>query len=209
METEIETQQKVQDCHQIVGYEYNKVFEFSDDKIKYDNKNFNEFYNYEEAFEDEQQIDKDNRNMFADQSVQKLSPEEIEQMKKDESISKKKEKYCFYFTVLKTTPLNVIETLFKENPKLVNLLIVGDFDVLEIITKMNDLLIPNATVIAYSNYLENLIQPSEYMLKLKNYINVRVFDIFMRQYQVLKNRTHPFINMSGFSGYILSAYKVF
>jgi len=38
---------------------------------------------------------------------------------KEKYLQRKKEKYFFYFTVLKTTPLNVVETLFIENPRLV------------------------------------------------------------------------------------------
>ncbi|KAL4441596.1 hypothetical protein ABPG74_021528 [Tetrahymena malaccensis] len=312
----------------IVGKEFNVVYEYSNDKIVYDPNNFNQFYNYEENYEEEQAEQRDNRNIFNDNSVQKLSNEAIELMKKDETISKeelikiiqenndkfnqrtafskekylqrKKEKYFFYFTVLKTTPLNVVETLYLENPKLVNymrgdafsmfmhyaniregsnialfdntkgailggavirlngkgkihymkekmpfnqitcysqmnvpqhlnssvefrnpnqvaeaktdkfthLLIVGDFDVTEIVEKFMHLLVPNGVLLAYSNYLECLQNSFDLMQQERDFVNIKIFDIFYREHQVLKNRTHPITMMSPYSGYILTGYKI-
>ena len=42
----------------------------------------------------------------------------------------------------------------------------------------------------------------------KDFINIQLFDTFTRQYQVLKNRTHPMMSMDGFGGYVLHAIKV-
>lgn len=39
-------------------------------------------------------------------------------------------------------------------------------------------------------------------------INVELFDSFMREYQVLPNRTHPDVNRSGGMGYILTGTKI-
>jgi tRNA (adenine-N(1)-)-methyltransferase non-catalytic subunit len=45
-------------------------------------------------------------------------------------------------------------------------------------------------------------------LKTRGYLNVRLFDSWAREYQVLKNRTHPMMNMDSCSGFLLSALKM-
>jgi tRNA (adenine-N(1)-)-methyltransferase non-catalytic subunit len=53
-----------------------------------------------------------------------------------------------------------------------------------------------------------LIELEKLMIDEKMAINVRVEEIWMREIQVLPNRTHPNMSMDGASGYILSAIKV-
>jgi tRNA A58 N-methylase Trm61 len=46
-------------------------------------------------------------------------------------------------------------------------------------------------------------------MKTKNYyIHIKLFDMWAREYQVLKNRTHPMMYMPSHSGYLLTAIKV-
>lgn len=40
------------------------------------------------------------------------------------------------------------------------------------------------------------------------FIHIKLFDMWAREYQVLKNRTHPLMYMSSHSGYLLTAIKV-
>jgi tRNA (adenine-N(1)-)-methyltransferase non-catalytic subunit len=40
------------------------------------------------------------------------------------------------------------------------------------------------------------------------FIHLKLFDMWAREYQVLKNRTHPLMYMSSHSGYILTAIKL-
>jgi tRNA (adenine-N(1)-)-methyltransferase non-catalytic subunit len=46
------------------------------------------------------------------------------------------------------------------------------------------------------------------MKSTPNYIHVKLFDMWAREYQVLKNRTHPMMSMAGHSGYLVTAIKV-
>jgi len=46
------------------------------------------------------------------------------------------------------------------------------------------------------------------MLQLRKFINIQLVDTFTRQYQVLRNRTHPMMSMNGFGGYLLTAIKI-
>lgn len=73
---------------------------------------------------------------------------------------------------------------------------------------MKDKLLPNALLAVYSLYLEPLTEVFEELMNTKDFINIQLFDTFMRQYQVLKNRTHPMMSMDGFGGYVLHAIRV-
>lgn len=92
--------------------------------------------------------------------------------------------------------------------KFSHLLIVGDYDIKEIVERFMHLLVPNGILVAYTNYIECIEHSFSLMQAEKDFVNVKIFDIFMREHQVLKNRTHPKTNMSAFSGYILSGYKI-
>ena len=46
-------------------------------------------------------------------------------------------------------------------------------------------------------------------LKHQNCINLRIAENWLRHYQVLPERTHPEVSMSGSGGYILTGCKVF
>ena len=48
----------------------------------------------------------------------------------------------------------------------------------------------------------------EEMRKSSAVIHIKVFDSWAREYQVLKNRTHPMMYMSSHSGYLLTAIRV-
>lgn len=43
---------------------------------------------------------------------------------------------------------------------------------------------------------------------MPSFIHIKLHDMWAREYQVLKNRTHPMMYMFGHSGYILTAIKV-
>ena len=46
------------------------------------------------------------------------------------------------------------------------------------------------------------------MIQWKLCLNVRIEELWCREYQVLTMRTHPQMSMHGASGYVLSAVKV-
>lgn len=45
-------------------------------------------------------------------------------------------------------------------------------------------------------------------LKVQNCINIRLIENWLRNYQVLPDRTHPEVSMSGGGGYLLTGWKV-
>ncbi|XP_057678969.1 tRNA (adenine(58)-N(1))-methyltransferase non-catalytic subunit TRM6 [Corythoichthys intestinalis] len=67
---------------------------------------------------------------------------------------------------------------------------------------------PSRPFVVYSQYKESLV---ECFTKLKEQgvaVNLRLSDTWLRHYQVLPNRTHPMLLMSGGGGYILSGITV-
>ncbi len=49
---------------------------------------------------------------------------------------------------------------------------------------------------------------NEWLRKSGDAVNIRVTETWLREYQVLPERTHPHVNMSGTGGYILTGIKV-
>lgn len=45
-------------------------------------------------------------------------------------------------------------------------------------------------------------------MKGRSYVNLKLMDSWCRTFQVLKNRTHPLMNMDSCSGFLLHAIKV-
>ena len=88
-----------------------------------------------------------------------------------------------------------------------HLIVIGDFDYLEILEKTYSKIIGGAIYLAFSQCMESLTPVYANMMETKNFTFVRMYDSFMREYQVLPNRTHPKVNMSGFSGFVLHGFK--
>ena len=83
-------------------------------------------------------------------------------------------------------------------------MIVGENNSFNIVSAVLDNLEMGCNVTIFSQFLESLT-PTVSMLKEKyKAINIEIFDIFTREYQVLPMRTHPLTLMDSFSGYILS-----
>lgn len=81
-------------------------------------------------------------------------------------------------------------------------------DGVEILELCENKLETGGTFCAYSPYIENLKSMYEFMLQKKNYLYMQITDSFMRTYQVLKDRSHPVVETSSFSGYVLRGVKV-
>jgi len=45
-------------------------------------------------------------------------------------------------------------------------------------------------------------------MRQKGYLNIKIQDVWSRDYQVLHNRTHPLMYMDSCSGYLLTGFKV-
>jgi tRNA (adenine-N(1)-)-methyltransferase non-catalytic subunit len=62
--------------------------------------------------------------------------------------------------------------------------------------------------VLYSEFMHPLIECYEALFQTGCVVNLRLTETWHRQYQVLPKRTHPLMNMSAASGYILSGIKV-
>lgn len=102
------------------------------------------------------------------------------------------------------------EIICKENlnSSFSHLLIAGELNPKKIVEKSLKLLESGAIIVVFSIFLEPLTEVYEFLKADKKCIMIKIFDIFTRQYQVLKDRTHPQVNMEGFSGFILTATKL-
>jgi hypothetical protein len=87
-----------------------------------------------------------------------------------------------------------------------NLLLMGNYDFLSCLTHLQQFLFPGAILAFLSRSLAPLEQTARHMLA-SGYLSVHLYDSWSRQYQVLKNRTHPMMSMDSASGYLLTAIK--
>lgn len=69
-------------------------------------------------------------------------------------------------------------------------------------------LAPSRPFVVYSQYKEPLIECYTKLREEGGTVNLRLTDTWMRHYQVLPNRTHPVLLMSGGGGYLLSGITV-
>ncbi|KAA8583372.1 hypothetical protein FQN60_015918 [Etheostoma spectabile] len=88
------------------------------------------------------------------------------------------------------------------------LVIASRFHPCPVLMGLLKFLSPSRPFVVYSQYKEALI---ECYTKLKDHggtVNLRLTDTWLRHYQVLPNRTHPVLLMSGGGGYLLSGTTV-
>lgn len=67
---------------------------------------------------------------------------------------------------------------------------------------------PSRPFVVYSQYKEPLIECYTKLKEQGGTVNLRLTDTWLRHYQVLPNRTHPLLLMSGGGGYLLSGTSV-
>ncbi|XP_026886792.2 tRNA (adenine(58)-N(1))-methyltransferase non-catalytic subunit TRM6 [Electrophorus electricus] len=67
---------------------------------------------------------------------------------------------------------------------------------------------PSRPFVVYCQYREPLIECYTKLREQGGAINIRLTDTWVRHYQVLPNRTHPMLLMSGGGGYVLSGITV-
>lgn len=68
---------------------------------------------------------------------------------------------------------------------------------------------PTGTFVVYSQQLQPLVDIETYLHKNNMACHTRIFENWLRYYQILKDRTHPLMQMSGFGGYLLVGIKLF
>lgn len=84
---------------------------------------------------------------------------------------------------------------------------MGNYNFVQVIEAVDGLLERGAIIAFFCQSLSPLEEAAR-DLKKRGYLNVKIFDNWARDYQVLKNRTHPLMSMFSCSGYLLSAIKM-
>ena len=83
---------------------------------------------------------------------------------------------------------------------------MGNYNFTHILSTLAPSLIPGATIAFCCLSLAPLEEAYRYMVS-NGYLNVKVWDSWCREYQVLKNRTHPKMSMDSCGGYLLVGYR--
>ncbi|KAJ2344194.1 tRNA (adenine(58)-N(1))-methyltransferase non-catalytic subunit trm6, partial [Coemansia sp. RSA 2671] len=90
----------------------------------------------------------------------------------------------------------------------------GEFDALVISTNYNpksviERLVPflggSRMLVVYDQSKDVLLETFTWLRQSPEFLNVQLTESWLREYQVLPNRTHPLMNTSGGGGFILSA----
>ncbi|CAF0937356.1 unnamed protein product [Adineta ricciae] len=95
-----------------------------------------------------------------------------------------------------------------EKTKMNSLIIASKYDSLSILQHVIDYMALCSHFVVYSQSVQSLLECYQYLKKRGGTIHVEVADSWLREYQILDERTHPFIRMSGASGYLLSGMIV-
>lgn len=109
------------------------------------------------------------------------------------------------------------ETWREKNERACRLMLEKGFDSLIVISKEHPEnivkeLLPfvklSRPIVVYSPFKETLMNLYNFLKSTTKVINIRLTSNWLRSYQVLLNRTHPHINMTSNSGYLLTGYTV-
>ncbi|KAM9339714.1 tRNA (adenine(58)-N(1))-methyltransferase non-catalytic subunit TRM6 [Symphorus nematophorus] len=88
------------------------------------------------------------------------------------------------------------------------LVIASRFHPCPVLMGLLKFLSPSRPFVVYSQYKEPLIECYTKLKEQGGTVNLRLTDTWLRHYQVLPNRTHPILLMSGGGGYLLSGTTV-
>ncbi|XP_076611801.1 tRNA (adenine(58)-N(1))-methyltransferase non-catalytic subunit TRM6 [Chaetodon auriga] len=88
------------------------------------------------------------------------------------------------------------------------LVIASRFHPCPVLMGLLKFLSPSRPFVVYSQYKEPLIECYNKLKELGGTVSLRLTDTWLRHYQVLPNRTHPLLLMSGGGGYLLSGTTV-
>ncbi|KAI8909667.1 Gcd10p family-domain-containing protein [Gorgonomyces haynaldii] len=91
------------------------------------------------------------------------------------------------------------------------LVIATHFSPVGMLEKLSSYLDSSVPVVIYAPRIELLLEAHEYMLKSPEYVNTRLSESWMREYQVSVGTTagtHPHMTTSGSGGYLLTSTRV-
>ncbi|PIA55511.1 hypothetical protein AQUCO_00700065v1 [Aquilegia coerulea] len=106
----------------------------------------------------------------------------------------------------KATP--EILNLWKSNGFSSLIIAAPELDTWSTVKDLLPLLSYSAPFAVYHQYLQPLATCMHNLQVSKMAINLQISEPWLREYQVLPSRTHPFMQMSAFGGYILSGIKI-
>lgn len=88
------------------------------------------------------------------------------------------------------------------------LIIASNYEPLSIIERLSKYLAGSGSLVVQSPYAQLLSDLQVRLRALPDWLSPTVTEGWLRQYQILPGRTHPFMNMSGSGGYLLQAIKM-
>ncbi|XKL65823.1 hypothetical protein PGB90_009243 [Kerria lacca] len=88
------------------------------------------------------------------------------------------------------------------------LIIVCKEDPSELLKEMLQFIFPSRSFVVYNQFQEPLIKLYSELRHRQDVVFIKLFENWLRSYQVLPNRTHPEITMSGTGGYLLTGITV-
>lgn len=118
-------------------------------------------------------------------------------------------KRCGRFSrkLTRPTPDEVLKML-NEDKKCDSLILACNYDPTDTLLNLLPYLEASCPFVVFFDYMEPLMQCFQELQRQKLAINLRLSDTWMREYQVLPNRTHPQMTMSQNGGFILSGIKL-
>ncbi|XP_058091435.1 uncharacterized protein LOC131237593 isoform X6 [Magnolia sinica] len=98
--------------------------------------------------------------------------------------------------------------MWKENGFTSLIIASIELDMWSIVQELLPLLSNSAPFAIYHQYLQPLATCMHNLQTAKMAIGLQISEPWLREYQVLPSRTHPFMQMSAFGGYILSGIRI-
>jgi len=92
--------------------------------------------------------------------------------------------------------------------KVDSLVVVSKEDPFNIVKELLQFVHPGRPVVIFHTCKEVLMECYSSLKSLNNMVNVRLLTNWMRNYQVLPMRTHPAVQITGHSGYLLVGYTI-
>jgi len=108
----------------------------------------------------------------------------------------------------KLTRPSIPETRHYLHKKSHSMIIITKYDPLSTFLSMIPYLQPSCNFVIFCEYLEPLLKCFQHCQQRNLAMNLRLSDSWYRQYQVLKNRTHPYNTISQSGGFLFTGVKV-
>ncbi|KDQ63239.1 hypothetical protein JAAARDRAFT_188836 [Jaapia argillacea MUCL 33604] len=89
------------------------------------------------------------------------------------------------------------------------LIVASEYEPFSIVEKLSAYLGGSASIVVQSPHAQILADLQSKMRSSSQYLGPMVTESWLRRYQVLPGRTHPFMNMTGSGGFLLHAIKVY